>query len=916
MKIVNYIIVVLILTTILIQNASIALAQDIQKHQLQLSVPANWQNTFNSLNTNKEFKFINEITNPNTTEKLEILYSPNQAYQQNMLDFYKELDSKNLLIPQDPKVPYDLDGKTTDRVTFNVSENRFLKCVNSNYKKLNNDWYSIKWGDNVYFVKSKEIELNYTKHSGIINTGVFLLQLKPSYNICRYQTSYITFRDNSVKDTFYNDYYENEYFSTGRYGDDHIMIKAKLTDEYDKSFLTGDMNNNYDKIINQISSSDWEEYKDVRTPQQLVTEAYDSITSNVELHKHCLGDITVTKSQLKTPELLNLQNGILKLNSIQKSDKLSYKIWYDICDNYIFKTETKYKEGILDISNSNIYIKEKSASLFDKLNNTIKDNNSNPIEVNIQGYSKGLRYYAINQAIGNTKINLEKYGDQDFKYDITSNESPHKFEKEYSFGGVWNTLSTSFMQGLYNIPKSLVSTLGYYSSKDGRTTERDIATTSGIVASGIGVALLAGISFPFALPAIVGLGVISLGLGLAMNSEGHVTGDLGNNVQNNFISTACGEGGSEYNPRSNTTEIIDPIYCAGNIGSLGAAAIITTKVQNKITTKINKQINTNHTTSPDYQKNIKSGLIPNEEGKFLPKPEGKQLVNPKAIKPLANILEDDLNTIKASIGRGITKVDQIDNLSTNIKTILKEFEEAGTNLFGCSLVVTTNNPNLNLSSILPLFIINSQAQSPACSTRRIIEDLVEYEINNAKLIFNDKFTEPKVELLYNDYQSRYTTRNKPIRTRLDWKRMYDHFMIDGPTARGNKFNKTAKESRWYRFDEIYLENKKRLDGYDLPKIDDSTKQVLTKGKIVSRKAIDLDIINEKIFKQYLNEFKTKYQVGTVIKTQKDGYELIFNKKLEGEFILEIPESNKTSANLAEFTRIANDSYVKIEFKPE
>jgi hypothetical protein len=145
--------------------------------------------------------------------------------------------------------------------------------------------------------------------------------------------------------------------------------------------------------------------------------------------------------------------------------------------------------------------------------------------------------------------------------------------------------------------------------------------------------------------------------------------------------------------------------------------------------------------------------------------------------------------------------------------------------------------------------------------------------------------------------------------------MYDHFMNDGPTARGNRFNRSAKENKWHDFDEVYLENIKRVDSYDLPKKNnDGT--IKTNGKIVSRKAIDLDIINEKLFKQYLNEFKFKYQEGRIIKTKKDGYEQLFNQPLKGDYILEIPESNKLSANLDTFVKLAKDNYVKIEFRPE
>ena len=55
-------------------------------------------------------------------------------------------------------------------------------------------------------------------------------------------------------------------------------------------------------------------------------------------------------------------------------------------------------------------------------------------------------------------------------------------------------------------------------------------------------------------------------------------------------------------------------------------------------------------------------------------------------------------------------------------------------------------------------------------------------------------------------------------------------------ARGNKFNETAKNGLWYKYNEVHLENGKRLDSYDE-----------IKGEIVSRKATDLESIERFYF---------------------------------------------------------------------
>ena len=98
-------------------------------------------------------------------------------------------------------------------------------------------------------------------------------------------------------------------------------------------------------------------------------------------------------------------------------------------------------------------------------------------------------------------------------------------------------------------------------------------------------------------------------------------------------------------------------------------------------------------------------------------------------------------------------------------------------------------------------------------------------------------------------------------------------------ASGNNFNKTAREDRWYPYDEVHLRNGKRLDSYDP-----------IKGEIVSRKATDLEEIDIKTFEKYLKELNTKYPAGTKIRSNK--YERIDGTILQGKQILEIPASNK------------------------
>ena len=123
-------------------------------------------------------------------------------------------------------------------------------------------------------------------------------------------------------------------------------------------------------------------------------------------------------------------------------------------------------------------------------------------------------------------------------------------------------------------------------------------------------------------------------------------------------------------------------------------------------------------------------------------------------------------------------------------------------------------------------------------------------------------------------------------------------------ARGNAFNNTAKESRWYPHNEIHLANGKRLDSYDP-----------VKGEIVSRKATDLEMIDMKTFERYLKELRDKYPPGTKIRSNTQPK--IDGQELRGRQILEIPASNKNFERIDEYITKAEKEYgIEIRFREE
>uniref|UniRef100_UPI0028A80054 hypothetical protein n=1 Tax=Chishuiella sp. TaxID=1969467 RepID=UPI0028A80054 len=117
--------------------------------------------------------------------------------------------------------------------------------------------------------------------------------------------------------------------------------------------------------------------------------------------------------------------------------------------------------------------------------------------------------------------------------------------------------------------------------------------------------------------------------------------------------------------------------------------------------------------------------------------------------------------------------------------------------------------------------------------------------------------------------------------KLSWEEIQKFF------KRGNDFNRKALTK--YDFNEIVLENGKRLDSY------------IPGKEIISRKATTLSNIKPETFNNYLQELITKYKKGTKINSSKT------SGVLEGDYFLEIPTSNKSFfESSSEFQKVLND----------
>ncbi|MFN8320973.1 MAG: Hint domain-containing protein [Saprospiraceae bacterium] len=110
--------------------------------------------------------------------------------------------------------------------------------------------------------------------------------------------------------------------------------------------------------------------------------------------------------------------------------------------------------------------------------------------------------------------------------------------------------------------------------------------------------------------------------------------------------------------------------------------------------------------------------------------------------------------------------------------------------------------------------------------------------------------------------------------------------------RGNLFNKKGVAKYTNSKCEIHLGNGKRLDTY------------IPGEKIISRKATDLDQIEESTWRNYCNELITKYKRGTPVKSSKMPGE----PPLSGNYFIEVPASNQSAQKLATFRAIAQRDY--------
>jgi hypothetical protein len=166
----------------------------------------------------------------------------------------------------------------------------------------------------------------------------------------------------------------------------------------------------------------------------------------------------------------------------------------------------------------------------------------------------------------------------------------------------------------------------------------------------------------------------------------------------------------------------------------------------------------------------------------------------------------------------------------------------------------------------------------------------------------NKFKEAALEDKYQEYLERKKSAGEAPRDRLGWKQAREYWLNDSPMARGNDFNAKARAERWYKVHELNLEDGTRLDSYVPDK------------EIVSRKATDLSDIDVSTFESYLDELKEKYPEGKTIRSNQ--YPKLDGKPLKGEYVLEIPDGNRSFKDINKYIEMARKRGIKIRFRPE
>jgi hypothetical protein len=326
-----------------------------------------------------------------------------------------------------------------------------------------------------------------------------------------------------------------------------------------------------------------------------------------------------------------------------------------------------------------------------------------------------------------------------------------------------------------------------------------------------------------------------------------------------------------------------------------------------------------------YNSLLDKAQVPTEvwqEGKTFSVKDGTSGVISGVIDESAETYKD----IPAIIGIGLTMVSDPEKTYENLKSFATTLDWSKAKELGKSVAKGTvryddfsKGGNIALYATGRMTIVATKTVIAGATLLAKIKNTPEAlkkkldEVGDV-LTAEGKFIDKLLEADYTKYLARKSAQNKMPKGRLDWKEASDYFKYNSPIARGNAFNKKAEQL--FNVNELNLKvdgNNVRVDSYVPPRINSEGK-LISEGKIISRKATDLEDIDIKTFEGYLKEMKKKYYPGAKIRS--DVYPELDGKLLDGKQYLQIPESNKSFSQLQDYIKLANENDIEIIYLSE
>lgn len=570
-------------------------------HQLNYKLPNNYESQRTRSDKYYNYQFTDKLSNKdNPSETIDIHYSSQTEYKKLDQEKYKEIETKKAFVDREKNQFYDINDNDNTRISFYLGNNQFLRCIETKYKQLNNNWFSILYNDQIFFLEQKEMILDYklSEDQLVIRGGVFGL-IKPleKYSLCFKNNSDYAFDASKVDSKYMTGYLDDVYFGTKNLGQSNYLIKAKTTLEYIKTFeAKPDTIHSYDKIINSVNSNQQEEENKGELIEDQIQNNYEATTSQLNFKKDCFGDFYLASKEIKKPyfEKLILQDNKAEIVALTHTPKdlINYQIEYDTCHLWGLKKDTITKVGQIKIDNINLKINKKEISFVDNVieSKKIEDKNKQSIEIEKKILENGSRIYLTQEIFGKIEVNLEQYGPTKLYYNTISKPSKIRSLAVFTPTSLFNSIGTGFVDGLVSTKDTLIRPVSYFNNRSSSIVSfaKDIINIIGLFI------LFSLLTITILLFIICLIGISKIGLknskpllrtttvlilttliftsfvffaNTFLDKHGNIKPDITNNYSNIIKSKICTPYGGYYDS-SNNFVVNNYLYCLGNIGGI------------------------------------------------------------------------------------------------------------------------------------------------------------------------------------------------------------------------------------------------------------------------------------------------------------------------------------------------------------